>query len=209
LFRRLLPLDYDLLLRAGNRIAALMSTATACRVTSRAGTDIVLDLSGRTAVCDAGNLQHEGAFGNLPAGEAYIAPLETKAEGTIVFDGSLSAHGLLTEPIRVTVQEGRAVDATGQAGRWLLETLDAGGDTGRLIAELGIGTNPNARVTGEILEDEKAVGTAHLAFGTSASFGGANVSSVHIDGLLRRPTIELDGRVVLRDGELDGAARVA
>jgi leucyl aminopeptidase (aminopeptidase T) len=71
-----------------------------------------------------------------------------------------------------------------------------------LIAELGIGTNPNACVTGHILEDEKAIGTAHLAFGTSASFGGDNVSNVHIDGLVRAPTIELDGRLLMRDGEL-------
>jgi len=70
-----------------------------------------------------------------------------------------------------------------------------------MIAELGIGTNPRARVTGHILEDEKAIGTAHLAFGTSASFGGVNVAGVHIDGLLRKPTIDLDGTSLMRDGD--------
>jgi leucyl aminopeptidase (aminopeptidase T) len=116
-----------------------------------------------------------------------------------VFDGSLAGYGLLAAPLTVTLRAGRAVAATGEAGRWLLDTLDAGGSTGRLIAELGIGTNPNARVSGQIIEDEKALGTAHLAFGTSASFGGANLADVHIDGLLRQPTIELDGRVILPD----------
>jgi leucyl aminopeptidase (aminopeptidase T) len=202
LFTRLLAVDYDRLERAGGEIAARLTAAASCRVTSPAGTDIVLDLGGRFGVCDDGNLQAAGAFGNLPAGEAYIAPLETSADGTIVFDGSLSGRGLLTEPVHVSVRDGCAVAATGDAGGWLLETLDAGGRTGRLIAELGIGTNPNACVTGHILEDEKAIGTAHLAFGTSASFGGANVSNVHIDGLVRAPTIELDGRLLMRDGEL-------
>ena len=88
--------------------------------------------------------------------------------------------------------EGRAVSADGDAGRWLLKTLDAGGDSGRLLAELGIGTNPAATLSGSILEDEKVVGTAHLAFGTNVSFGGTNASAVHIDGMLLEPTVELD-----------------
>ncbi len=107
-------------------------------------------------------------------------------------------------PLRVTLVSGRVVDAVGGAARWLLDTLDAGGRTGRLIAELGIGTNPRATLSGHILEDEKAVGTAHLAFGTSATFGGTNVSAVHIDGVLERPTVELDGLPLVAGGELLG-----
>jgi leucyl aminopeptidase (aminopeptidase T) len=147
-------------------------------------------------------LQPRAAWGNLPAGEAFVAPVETLGGGTIVFDGALAGYGPLREPLRVTLSGGRAVNADGEAARWLLDTLDAGGPTGRLIAEVGIGTNPRARLTGNILEDEKAVGTAHLAFGTSASFGGANVATVHVDGVLLRPTVELDDRLLIRDGEL-------
>jgi leucyl aminopeptidase (aminopeptidase T) len=111
---------------------------------------------------------------------------------------------LLAEPLTVTVSDGRATDADGEAGAWLLRTLDEGGPTGRLVAELGIGTNPSAKLIGNILEDEKVIGTVHLAFGMSASLGGANVSSVHIDGVMNSPTLELDGRLVMQDGELVG-----
>jgi leucyl aminopeptidase (aminopeptidase T) len=201
-FRRTLPVDYDELARAGKRIADRLTGASTCRVVSPAGTDLVLKLDGRTAVCDDGNLQAGAAWGNLPAGEAFIAPIETSGQGTLVFDGALAGHGLLRRSLCVTVDRGRAVDADGDGARWLLDTLDAGGPTGRLLAELGIGTNPQATLTGVILEDEKAVGTAHLAFGTSASFGGENVSTVHIDGIVRRPTVELDGRPLIVDGEL-------
>ena len=194
IFRRTLPADYGELKRAGERIAAELTAASTCRVTSPAGTDVVLSLEGRIAICDDGNLQAEGAWGNLPAGEAFVAPIETSGEGSIVFDGALAGYGVLREPLRVTLAAGRAIDAEGEAAQWLLDTLDSGGPTGRLTAELGIGTNPRAALTGNILEDEKAVGTAHLAFGTSASIGGTNVSTVHIDGILRRPTVELDGR---------------
>jgi leucyl aminopeptidase (aminopeptidase T) len=124
------------------------------------------------------------------------------AEGIIAFDGSLAGYGLLDEPVRLALTAGRALEADGEAGKWLLETLDAGGEGGRSLAELGIGTNPAATLSGSILEDEKVVGTAHLAFGTNVSFGGANAASVHIDGVLLEPTVELDRRPLMRVGKL-------
>ena len=194
-FMRCVPVDYGELRRAGAVIASELSAALTCRVTSRVGTDVVLSLGGREAICDDGDLRAQAAWGNLPAGEAFIPPIETQGEGTIVFDGAVAGYGMLRELLRVTLAGGRATEAEGEAAQWLLDTLDAGGKTGRLIAELGIGTNPRATLTGNILEDEKAVGTAHLAFGTSASIGGANA-------VLVQPTIELDDRPLIRDGEL-------
>ena len=195
-FERALAADGARLRRAGERIAAELSSAAVCRLTSPAGTDVTLELRGRTALIDDGNLEDRGAFGNLPAGEAFIAPVEGTAEGTVVFDGSLANHGLLDAPVRVRVAAGRAVSADGEAGRWLLGTLDSGGEGGRSLAELGIGTNPLAVLSGSILEDEKVVGTAHVAFGDNVSFGGTNASEVHIDGVVLEPAIELDGRLL-------------
>jgi leucyl aminopeptidase (aminopeptidase T) len=201
-FRRALDVDYGELKRAGEWLAAQLSAASSCRVTSPGGTDLTIELSGRSGISDDGDLSAVGAFGNLPAGEAFIAPLETSGEGRIVFDGALGGYGVLEEPVPVVLSEGRLVDTRGAVGEWLAATLDAGGEHGRSLAELGIGTNPAARMTGNILEDEKALGTIHLAFGTSAGIGGVNRSSVHIDGLVLRPTVELDGRRLLEDGLL-------
>ncbi len=202
IFTRAMPVDYAELKRKGEWLAARLTSASTARITSAAGTDIVLSLNGRTGRSDDGNLQQQGMFGNLPAGEGYIAPLETVGDGTIVFDGSLAGYGLLTSPVRITVKRGRAVEADNDAGQWLLDTLDSGGEHGRSLAELGIGTNPAAILTGNVLEDEKVIGTMHLAFGTSAGMGGVNVAGVHIDGVVLRPTIELDGVRVLDDGRL-------
>jgi leucyl aminopeptidase (aminopeptidase T) len=201
-FRRALDVDYGELKRAGEWLASQLSAASSCHVTSPGGTDLAIELSGRSGISDDGDLSAVGAFGNLPAGEAFIAPLETSGEGRIVFDGALGGYGLLEEPVPVVLSEGRLVDTRGAVGEWLAATLDAGGEHGRSLAELGIGTNPAARLTGNILEDEKALGTIHLAFGTSAGIGGVNRSSVHIDGLVLRPTVELDGRRLLEDGLL-------
>jgi leucyl aminopeptidase (aminopeptidase T) len=201
-FIRAIPVDYAELKRKGEWLAARLTAASTAKVTSAGGTDIVLSLAGREGVSDDGSLRQRGAVGNLPAGEGFISPIESIGDGEIVFDGSLAGYGRLGSPARVTVRGGRALDADTDAGEWLLETLDSGGEYGRSLAELGIGTNPAAILTGNVLEDEKVIGTMHLAFGTSAGLGGVNVAGVHIDGVVLRPTVELDGVRVLDDGRL-------
>jgi leucyl aminopeptidase (aminopeptidase T) len=200
-FARAIPVDYEELKRVGDAVAERLTAASRARILSDHA-EITINLDGRTGLNDAGDLRTPGSMGNLPAGEAFIPPVETAADGVIVFDGSLAGYGELPTPTRVIVESGRAVEADGEAGRWLLETLDAGGPGGRLIAELGIGTNPAATVTGNVLEDEKVRGTAHVAFGANVGMGGTTVAGVHIDGILLRPTVELDGELVLADGRL-------
>jgi leucyl aminopeptidase (aminopeptidase T) len=200
-FTRAIAVDYDRLASVTASIARVLTTASTARVTAAAGTDLRLDLAGRTAIRDDGRLGEPGEWGNLPAGEAYIAPVETAANGVIVFDGALAGHGRLRDPLSVVVEDGYLTSAAGAAADWLLTTLDAGGPNGRRIAELGVGTNPAARLCGEILEDEKVMGTIHLAFGTSSSIGGVNDATVHIDGVLTRPTLIVDERhTVLSEG---------
>jgi leucyl aminopeptidase (aminopeptidase T) len=203
MFVRTLPVDYPQLESRGRALADQLTAAERCRIVAPAGTDVELVLSGRTGRSDDGDLRERGAFGNLPAGEGYIAPYEHAGEGLIVFDASVASSGLLDEPLRVDFADGRAVAATGgEPAAVLLAVLDSGGENGRRVAELGIGTNPNATITGNILEDEKAVETVHIAFGTNTGIGGENQASVHIDGVLRAPTVELDGRVIMVDGRL-------
>jgi leucyl aminopeptidase (aminopeptidase T) len=206
IFARAIAVDYVEVQRRSASLADLLTHAATARVTSAAGTDIVLSLAGRRGRCDDGDLRSPGAWGNLPAGEAFIAPVETVGDGVIVFDGSLAGHGRLTSPATITVRHGRAIEADTKVGDWLLATLDAGGEHGRSLAELGIGTNPAATVTGEVLEDEKAAGTIHLAFGTSAGLGGVNNAGVHIDGIILQPTVQLDGKLVIEDGRTLGIA---
>lgn len=200
-FASAVAIDYALLEHSTRSVAAALTRADMCHITSAAGTDLVLYLRGRAAVEDNGDLRRSGAFGNLPAGEAYVAPLETCGEGSVVVDGSVAGYGLLRQPLSIAVQNGRVVSATGQAADWFLATLDAGnGQGGRTIAELGIGVNPGARVSGITILDEKALGTAHIAFGTNVSFGGVNSANVHIDCVLLAPTLDVDGQALIREG---------
>jgi leucyl aminopeptidase (aminopeptidase T) len=193
IFARLLPIDYAQLETVGRELAARLTAAERCLVTAPGGTEIELIVQGRAAICDDGDLSTPGAFGNLPAGEVYIAPVEHEATGTIVLDGSLAGFGMLEQPLALEVENGVLLRAAGgRAAAWLLETLDAGGPNGRTLAELGIGINPAARISGVILEDEKAAGTVHFAFGTNTSMGGTNQAAVHIDGLVRDGAVRID-----------------
>jgi leucyl aminopeptidase (aminopeptidase T) len=192
-FAETLPVDYSRLADAARAVADSLTQAQECRVMTPGGTDLTLSLAHRSAIADDGDLRQPGAFGNLPAGEAYIAPVAGSGNGIVIVDGSLAGYGVPRSPMRLIIENGRLAGVEGEAAEWLLESLDAGGEDGRELAELGIGVNPNAHLSGSTVVDEKALGTAHVAFGDNTGFGGTNEASVHIDVTMRAPMIELDG----------------
>lgn len=200
--RTLQKVDEKLKARA-QRYAALLNEAREVRLTTPAGTDLTFSIAGRPAWADGGDLSFPGAFGNLPAGEAFVAPVEGTAEGLLVIDGSMAGIGLLAEPIRMEVEKGLAVRITGGQEAAKLERLLAPfGEKARNIAELGIGLNELARITGFVLEDEKAMGTVHIALGDNSTFGGQVEVPSHLDGVLLGPTLWLDGQKIIEEGKL-------
>jgi leucyl aminopeptidase (aminopeptidase T) len=199
---RLMSADIGELRRRGRDLARALTDAAEARITCPNGSDLRLGLEGRAAIPDAGELGSPGAFGNLPCGEGFIAPVEGTGEGRLVIDGSIAGVGAVAEPVTLTVERGHLVDATGSQGARLLDLLRAHGREATQVAELGIGTNENALLTGNVLEDEKILGSAHVAFGASAAIGGNVQVPVHLDCVVLRPTLEIDGRTVARDGEL-------
>jgi leucyl aminopeptidase (aminopeptidase T) len=199
---RLMTGDLSEVRRCGWALSGFLNGALEARITCRHGSDLRLGLEGRLSIVDAGELGNRGAFGNLPCGEAFIAPLEGTAEGTLVVDGSIAGVGLLETPTSLTVSEGHLVATTGSDGGALMELLSAHGPDGTNVAELGIGTNGEALLTGNVLEDEKILGTCHVAFGASAAIGGTVQVPVHLDCVVLEPTIEIDGETILTGGEL-------
>ena len=186
--------------RLAGMTAKRLTDATAARIGCPNGSDLTLSLDGRKGKVDDGRLDSPGSFGNLPCGEAFIAPLEDRGDGRLVVDGSIAGFGVLEEPVELTVESGRLVTATGAVGERLLETLAAG--EGQTVAELGVGTNGRARPSGNVLEDEKILGSVHVAFGSSAGIGGAVQASVHIDCVVLKPELTLDGEPVTSGGRL-------
>jgi leucyl aminopeptidase (aminopeptidase T) len=200
---RVMSADMDGLRRRGGAIAAILTAGGEARITCANGSDLRLGLGDREAIADAGDLTAPGAFGNLPCGEGFIAPMEGTTEGTLVVDGTIASIGRVSEPVELTVEAGHLVGATGADGERLLELLRThGGEQGTNVAELGIGTNEKALLTGELLEDEKILGTCHVAFGASAAIGGTVQVPVHLDCVVLRPDVTVDGQPLVRAGEL-------
>src|SRR5262245_393618 len=197
---RVMSADMAGLRRKGHAVAEALDRASEARITDANGSDLRLDLSGREAIPDTGELTEPGAFGNLPCGEAFISP--AYGEGALVVDGSLAGIGLAEEPVELVVEGGHLTSARGGQGMAFLELLTRHGEDATTIAELGIGTNEKAILTGEILEDEKIGGTCHVAFGASAGIGGTVQVPVHLDCIVMKPTVELDGEAIVRDAEL-------
>ncbi|HVW17344.1 MAG TPA: aminopeptidase, partial [Solirubrobacteraceae bacterium] len=189
--------DFERMAARCAAVAELLTAADGARVTCPLGTDFTFDLGGRAGIADDGDLTAKGAFGNLPCGEGFIAPLG--GEGTLVAS-SLALIGLVDEPVRITVEGGNLTDAGGEAGARLVEMLTAHGDAGRNLAELGIGTNDQATLTGNVLEDEKLLGTVHVAFGASAAIGGTVAVPVHLDVVVLEPTLTVGDTVVVDAG---------
>jgi len=199
---RLMTGDLEEIRRRGWAIVSALNNGSEARITCRHGSDLRIGLEGRLGIVDAGELGSRGAFGNLPCGEGFIAPVEGTTDGTLVVDGSIAGVGLLDTPVSLTVREGHLVEATGSAGGELMELLTVHGPDGTNVAELGIGTNEEAILTGNILEDEKILGTCHVAFGASAAIGGTVQVPVHLDCVVLEPTVEIDGETIVSGGDL-------
>ena len=194
---RVMAVDFDAMGSRSKAVAAVLEAGTRARVTCPRGTDLRVAIDGRPGISDDGELTERGAFGNLPCGEGFISP--AYGEGTIVA-ASLAPLGLSIDPARLTVAEGRLVAADGGLGPQFIELLLSHGALGTNLAELGVGTNDRARLTGNVLEDEKILGTVHVAFGASAGIGGTVSVPIHLDVVVPDASLEVDGRQVLDAG---------
>jgi len=195
---RMMAGDFDQMAKRSADVARLLTGARDARITCPRGTDFTLDLAGREGISDDGVLTEPGIFGNLPCGEGFIAPLS--GEGRIVVAGTLASVGIAEDPVTLTVGRGQLTAAEGGLGPRFIELLHAHGEKGTNLAELGVGTNERAQLTGQVLEDEKILGTVHVAFGASAGIGGTVTVPIHLDVVVLDPTLDVDGRRVLEGG---------
>jgi leucyl aminopeptidase (aminopeptidase T) len=200
---RCMNADYGQIAARTAKLCERLETTRVVRVTAPAGTDITMPIEGRTPLASSGIFREKGQWGNLPTGEAYLAPLEGVSQGVVVVDGSMAGVGMTAEPIRIAVRDGYAEEITGGREAEALRTLlEPHGRDARTVAEFGIGTNDRAKLTGVILEDEKVMGTIHIAFGDNKSMGGSVRVASHLDGLVRQPTVWFDDQKVMDAGRL-------
>jgi len=202
---RCLKADYYAIADRTKRVTELLTEASLARVYTTSGTDITLPLKGIRAIASTGLIHEPGSFGNLPSGEAYMMPAEGASDGVFIVDGSMAGIGDLAgkTPITIKVEKGYATEISGgPEAEMLREKLGAAGEKAFNIAEFGVGTNDAAQIIGNILEDEKVMGTIHIALGNNMSMGGTVDVPIHLDGIIRNPTVELDGTKIMDEGKL-------
>lgn len=196
--------DFHEIRRIAQRLAARLRGAGQIRVTSPAGTDVTVEIGDREPRgWYTGIVREPGEISAYPGGEVSFPPVEGRSRGTIVFERVMTDLGRLRTPIRVTVEDGLAVAFDGGEDAERLRALVDGVPGATNIGELGIGLNPSARISDDITESKKRLGTAHFALGDNAGgYGGSVESPLHLDGMVMDVTVAIDGAVVVRAGEL-------
>ncbi|MBN1134195.1 MAG: hypothetical protein JXA38_04660 [Methanosarcinaceae archaeon] len=186
-----LTADYELIDEIAGEMLEMLKGAQVVQITTELGTEVIFDVTGCEWMADTGRCTEPGSISNLPAGELYVSP--RNANGRIVVDGSMGGLGLLDEPLVIEIKDRYAVGFSGKRAAELEQIIDSAGPDARNIAELGIGINPAARLIGVILEDEKVGGTVHFAIGDNSTFGGDVSVDLHLDGIITKPKVYVDG----------------
>lgn len=182
--------DWKTLDKRTRDLAKKVNHALLIEVSTPNGTRIHMNKEGRKVGADTGVLIRKGSFGNLPAGEIYLAPLEGTSEGRLVLEWAPTYR--LKYPITLLVKKGMVTEVMGNDKfRDVIEKKLKENESFRNIAELGIGTNEKANRPDNILESEKILGTIHIALGDNSSFGGKVRTPFHQDFIFFRPTVKL------------------
>ncbi len=190
------------------RLQKKLGEAGEIHVQGTGGTDIRLRAEGRVGNEVSGVCRAAGTWGSPPNIEVNISPIEGETQGRVVVDGSipLPQIGLIAEgqPLQLEIRDGRISSfSKGEQAEAFREILDGENQPENLVlAEFGIGLNDHAKLCGSMLEDEGAFGTAHFGFGHNFDQGGQNQATKHIDCVFCKPTVTLDGEVILKDGLL-------
>ncbi len=203
----LLETDFHAQVAICHKIGDAFTGGSQLRLTSPKGTDLTFSMEGRIANVLT-NLPDPGQLAPVPDIEVNVVPVTGSANGRLIADASVPylGIGILEEPVVCTMEDGYITRMEGGAEADRLRVyLSSFGDRNCFnVAELGVGLKPNARLTGEMLEDEGVLGTIHIGIGTSHTLGGEIVAPTHYDLLMWEPTSEGDGRGMQRNKEVVG-----
>ena len=194
IIKRCIDVDYNKISRLNEKLCRILTKGKAVLIENKLGTRLSFSIKGRKCLDDNGIYDKKGRFGNLPAGEACLAPLEGTSNGILVVDKGSGKPKMI-----IDIVNGQIVRIKGRAPK--LRNIIKNKKYAN-VAELGIGTNPKAKVTGTVLEDEKVLGTAHIAFGNNLSFGGNLNVPFHLDCVFSKPTVFIDGKLVIENGKI-------
>jgi leucyl aminopeptidase (aminopeptidase T) len=194
-----LTANYNQVAEITNKIADILEKGKEVEISTPSGTKLTMKIEGRTPLRDTGLYHKPSEWGNLPAGEVCLAPVEGTTQGVLVID---SMGEIVRQPLKIIVKDGWAKEFEGPDADSLKRILESADENAYNIGELGIGTNPKAKLCGAVLQDEKVLGTVHIALGDNTSYsGGHTKSKIHLDGILLNPTLKVDKQLLMKNGK--------
>jgi len=201
--------DYDEIQKLSKKVYDIVHTAKSIRVTSPAGTDFTVTLNPDWKwIISDGQISNE-QWKNLPDGEVFTCA--QNAEGKAVIDGCLGDYfselgTCETFPVTVEMANGIVTQLTCEARPELEKELNDyihQDENAKRVGEFAIGTNVGLdRIIGNLLQDEKFPGV-HIALGHGypEKTGSPWASDAHIDLVMRKVTVEVEGKAIMRDGQ--------
>ena len=202
--------DFQDVKRRISNIANFLRRRRIINVKSESGTDVTFEVNWRDwKLDDNGICNRPRMLTNLPAGKVFILPKEGTMNGTIVIDGSWDST-LIDEPVEFIVEDGTVVDVNG--GTLAATIRQSYGEVAKklkakdresvwTVAEFGFGMNPSARLVGNVLEDEKRMGSCYFSIGDNTGLGGTSNAGIHVSGVLSEPSVWLDDSCLTEAGE--------
>lgn len=198
----LVEVDYKEIIAISDRLCAAMP-GNRVRVTSAYGTDLSADVSGMKPE-RSGGIPVRKPGGNIvfPFGEVRFGmrPEPRNTEGILVIDTSVHVIGLVQQPIRCEIRKGKIVGIQGGREADKLREMVRADDDSDNVVEIAIGANPACRVTGNAQEDKKGLGRVHIGIGCKSAAGAKIDEFLHIDGIILKPTVEIDGKNIVKNG---------
>ncbi|MCE1190458.1 MAG: aminopeptidase [Ignavibacteria bacterium] len=197
--------DYKKIADRCLKLKSILEKGKHIRVTTKLGTDISFSIAGQQVLASKGLFHKRGESGNLPTGETYLAPVEGTANGKFIVDGSMASLGLVKNAmINIEVNNGMATVISGGPIAKKLDSIlkNVKNPLAYNIAEFGIGTNDKAKLSGVLLEDEKVMGTIHIALGNNKSMGGTVDVPIHLDGVVTKPDVYMDDQLIMKNGKI-------
>ena len=187
-----------------DKLEEIFTNGKTIRFTTPGGTDITASIEGRRGFNCCGIAHKPGDMMGASDSEIAIAPIEGTANGEFVCDASGSVIGIVEEPVHFKIKDGMCVEISGgRQAEQLKAMLEEVGDPRCYnLAEIALGMNPCASITGKIIEDEATLGTGHCAIGNSAGLYGDTWAPTHLDFVQWKPTLYIDDILITKDGEL-------
>jgi leucyl aminopeptidase (aminopeptidase T) len=188
--------DYRELNTISTKIANLLTAGSTLNLQSDAGTFLTCSIAGRIGNACPGFVLNAGDLGSPPDSETNIAPVENSSNGLLVVDGSVTMPGigLLDSKVILEIKNGMVIKIKADTEIYgILESeLESINSKRRVVAEIGIGLNPLAQLTGNMLSDEGTLGTCHIGLGANSTIGGKNIVDFHLDFVFRNVSVFVD-----------------